>query len=221
MKGIRHEGKSFVLIQTKGGGNCLFHSLVEWVSTVTPAMHVVNNVYQVMQDERVCLREFINRQKQSGQWGSALDMAFASLVLNVNIISISNMLQKFETFSTMGFFRKLKLENNIHSNAETVSIYHHTFGNPFYPSLNTNHFCTLMPCEDERIDHPSEWYERPLVSSKPYIESPIRKKAKHTIKQTTIGFYQTKVTNRLTEDTLSRREKRGLLPVIKGNERKS
>ena len=27
MKGIRHEGKSFLLIQTKGDGNCLFHSL--------------------------------------------------------------------------------------------------------------------------------------------------------------------------------------------------
>ena len=114
MKGIRHEGKSFVLIQTKGDGNCLFHSLVasdkvnmadatilrtyiyvkiaEWVSTATPAMYVVNNVYQVLQDERVSLREFINRQKQSGQWGSTLDMAFASLVLNVNIISRSNML---------------------------------------------------------------------------------------------------------------------------------
>ena len=28
MKGISHEGKSFVLIQTKGDRNCLFHSLV-------------------------------------------------------------------------------------------------------------------------------------------------------------------------------------------------
>ena len=234
MQGVRHEGKSFVLIQTKGDGNCLFHSLVasdkvnmtdatilrtyiygkiaEWVSTATPAMEVVYKVYQVLQDDRVSLRDFINRQKQSGQWGSTLDMAFASLVLNVNIISISNMLQKFETFSTMDFFRKIRLENYIHSNAETIYIYHHAFGSPFCPSLNPNHFCTLMPIEDERIDHASEWYERhksPLVSSKPYIESPMRKKAKHSIKQTSIGLHPTEVTNRLIEDTLLRREKKG------------
>ena len=239
MKGIRHEGKSFLLIQTKGDGNCLFHSLVasdkvnmtdalilrtyiygkiaEWVSTgtATPAMEVVYKVYQVLQDDRVSLRDFINRQKQNGQWGSTLDMDFSSLVLNVNTISIPNILQKFETFSTMEFFRKLRLENYIHSNAETVYIYHHAFRSPFCLSLNPNHFCTLMPIEDERIDHASEWYERheyryPLVSSKPCIESPIRKKAKHSMKQTTIGFHQTEVTDRLIEDTpISRREKKG------------
>ena len=103
MKGIRHNGKTFVLIQTKGDGNCLFHSLVasdkvnmtdasilreyifgnisEWVSasTVTPAMEVVYKVYQVLQDDRVSLQNFINRQKQSGQWGSTLDMAASPL----------------------------------------------------------------------------------------------------------------------------------------------
>ena len=140
MKGIRHEGNSFVLVQTKGDGNCLFHSLVasykvnmmdatilrryiygkiaEWVSTATPAMEVVYKVYQVLQDDRVSLQDFINHQKQNGQWGSTLDMAFASLVLNVNIISISNMLEKFEIFSTTEIFRKLRLENYIHSIAE-------------------------------------------------------------------------------------------------------
>ena len=146
-------------------------------------MEVVYKVYQVLQDDRVSLQDFINRLKQSGQWGSTLDMVFSSLVLNVNIISISNMLQKFETFSTMEFFRKLRLDNYIHSNAETVYIYHHAFGSPFCPSLNPNHFCTLMPIKDERIDHNSEWYERHkylLVSSKPYIDSPIREKAKHS-----------------------------------------
>ena len=69
-----------------------------------------------------------------------------------------------------------------------------------------------MPIEDERIDHASEWYERheyPLVSSKPYIKSPIRKKAKHSMKHKSIGFHPTKVTNRLIEDTpISRREKK-------------
>ena len=28
MQGISHKGKSFVLIKTKGDGNCLFYSLV-------------------------------------------------------------------------------------------------------------------------------------------------------------------------------------------------
>ena len=235
MKGIRYKGKSFVLIQTKGDGNCLFHSFVasdkinmtdatilrtyiygkiaEWISTASAAMEVVYKVYQVLQDDRLSLQDFINRQKQSGQWGSTIDMAFASLVLNVNIISISNMLQKFEIFSTMEFFKKLRLENYIHSNAKTVYIYHHAFGSPFCPSLNPNHFCTLMPIEDERINDTSDWYDRDsnsLVSSKPYIESPICKKAKHSMNQTTIGFHQTKVTDRfLTEDTLLKSEKRG------------
>jgi hypothetical protein len=36
------------------------------VSTATPAMDVVYKVYQVLQDDRVSLRDFINRHKQSG-----------------------------------------------------------------------------------------------------------------------------------------------------------
>ena len=58
-------------------------------------------------------------------------MAFASLVLNINTISISNILKKFEVFSKIDIFRKLRLENYIHSNSETVYIYHHAFGSPF------------------------------------------------------------------------------------------
>ena len=153
MKGIPHEVKSFVLIQTKGGGNCLFHSLVasekvnmtdasilrtymyakiaEWASSATQAMDVVCKVYELLQDSQVSLQGFINRQKR----GSTLDMAFASLVLNVNIISISNMLKKFEVFSTIDLFRKLRLENYVHSYSETVYIYHHAFGSPFCPVM--------------------------------------------------------------------------------------
>ena len=103
-------------------------------------------------------------------------------------------------------------EIHFYSNAETVYMYHRTFGRPFCPSLNPNHFCTLISIEDERINDSREWYERhecPLVLSKPYIESPIRKKAKHSMKQTNIGFHLTKVDNRLTEDTLWRRERKG------------
>ena len=69
-----------------------------------------------------------------------------------------------------------------------------------------------MPTEDERIDYAIEWYERhesSLVSSEPYLESPIHKKAKHSMKQTTIGFHPTEVTGRLAEDNLSKIEKKG------------
>ena len=121
------------------------------------------------------------------------------------------MLKKFEAFSTIYLFRKLRLENYIHSNSETVHIYHHAFRSPFCPRLNPNHFCTLMPIEDEKINIASEFYERSehsLVSNKPYLESPIPKKSKHSMKQITIGFHLMKVTDRLVENTLSTREKK-------------
>ena len=114
MKGVHHKGKLFVLIQTKGDRNRLFHSLVasdkvdmtdatilrtyiygkivEWISTAMPAMEALYKIYQVVQNDQVSLRDLINREKQSGQWRSTLDIAVASLVLNVNINSISNML---------------------------------------------------------------------------------------------------------------------------------
>jgi len=117
MRGIRFEGKSFVLIQTKGDGNCLFHSLAasgkvnmtdatilrtyiygkiaEWISTATPATEVVYKVYQVPQDDRVSLRDFINRQKQSGQWGSTLDMAVTkNKLLDVDLESHTSRREK-------------------------------------------------------------------------------------------------------------------------------
>ena len=202
MKGIRHDGKSFVLIQTKGDGNCLFHSIVaskkvnmtdamilrsyifgkiaEWMSTVNPAMEVVLKIYNVLQDDRVSLQDFINRQTQSGQWGSKIDMSFASLVLNINIYSISNMLKKFEVFSTKEFFQRLRLEKYTQSNNATCYLYHHAYGSPFSPSLNPNHFCALMPV-DHGIDDDSLWYHRTddsLNSRKSHLESPVCKKTK-------------------------------------------
>jgi hypothetical protein len=61
------------------------------------------------------------------------------------------------------------------------------FGNPFYP----NHFCALIPIDDEKIDYSIQFYERhnsSLDLSKNIRESPIRKKAKCHIRQTQIGF---------------------------------
>ena len=204
--GLCHGGQSSILIQTKGDGNHLFHSLVvlnkvnmtdtsilrtyvygkvaEWSSSVMQAT-VVNKVYATLQEDRVSLNDFIARQRQSGQWGSTIDMVFASLVLNVNTVSISNMLKKFETFSMVDLFTQLRMEHYINSNAQRVYIYHHAFGTPFCPSLNPNHFCTLMLIEDERSANDIEWYERhesSLVSSTRYLESPINKKAKHCMK---------------------------------------
>jgi hypothetical protein len=54
-------------------------------------MVAINAVCKVLQDNRLSLQDFISFQKQSGQWGSTLDMVFAALVFNINIRSISNM----------------------------------------------------------------------------------------------------------------------------------
>ena len=95
-------------IQTKGDGHCLFHAMVvsnklnindasihraniygkiiEWTNKPSKMMVAINAVYEVLQDNRLSLQDFINCQKQSGQWGSTLDMVFAALGFNVNIL---------------------------------------------------------------------------------------------------------------------------------------
>ena len=69
-------------------------------------------------------------------------MAFAALVLNVHIYSISNKLKEFNVFSTAEFFKLLEIEKYVHENAETVYIYHHAYGRPFDPCLN--HICVYV-----------------------------------------------------------------------------
>ena len=44
MQGISHKGKSFVLIKTKGDGNCLFYSLVA-SNKVTDASIIPTYIY--------------------------------------------------------------------------------------------------------------------------------------------------------------------------------
>lgn len=168
----------------------------------------VNNVYGILQEGGLSLQDFIDRQKESGRWGSTLDMVFASLMMNVDIVSISNMLKKFETFSTVDFFTQWRTEDYFDPNVQTVYMYHHAFGTQFCSILNPNHFSTLMPIEEERIDYDIECYERhesSLVSSACYLESPINKKAKPCMKQTTIHITEVGV----IEDNKSKKEKRG------------
>jgi hypothetical protein len=73
------------------------------------------------------------------------------------------------------------------------------FGNPFYPRLNPNHSCALIPIDDEKIDFSIQLYARHDfsldynknaldLSEKNIRKSPIRKKAKRHITQTKIGF---------------------------------
>jgi hypothetical protein len=69
---------------------------------------------------------------------------------------------------------------------------------PIYPSLNPNHFCALIPIDDEKIDYSIQLYERhnssldynksTLDLSKNIRKSPICKKAKCHMRQTKIGF---------------------------------
>jgi len=144
MKGIRYDGKSYIIVDTNGDGNCFYHSIVasnkvnitdagilrkyiyekvsEWVNTASQEMVVVLKIYGALQDIRVTLHEFINRQRQSGQWGSSIYMAFAAIVLNVHICSISNKMKEFDVFSTAKFFQVKGFDDYIHENAETVYI---------------------------------------------------------------------------------------------------
>jgi hypothetical protein len=111
MKGIRMDGQSYACIQTKGDGNCLFHAMVasnklntndasilwaniygkiiEWTNKPSKMMVAINAVYKVLQDNRLSLQDFINCQKQSGQWGSTFDMVFAALVFNISNLKYS------------------------------------------------------------------------------------------------------------------------------------
>ena len=87
MKGIHYDGKFYVLVDTKGDGNCLYHSIVasrkvnitdagilrkhiyekvsEWMNTASQEMVVVFKIYGALQDFGLSLQEFINRQRQS------------------------------------------------------------------------------------------------------------------------------------------------------------
>jgi hypothetical protein len=145
MKGIRMDGQSYACIQTKGDGNCLFHAMlasnklnindalilwaniygkiIKWTNKPSKMMVAINAVNEVLQDDRLSLQEFINCQKQSGQLESTLDMVFAALVFNINILSISNMPKKFEIFSTNDFLTTQKLDHFIEGCVETTYIY--------------------------------------------------------------------------------------------------
>ena len=74
-----------------------------WAPSVAKAMVVASKVYKMLKDDKVSLQDSINCHKHSGQWGLTLSMDFTSLVLNVNIFSLWNLLKKFETFSTVKF----------------------------------------------------------------------------------------------------------------------
>ena len=111
----------------------VYGKIAEWESSATQAMEVVCKVYEVLQDDQVSLQGFINREKQNGQWRSTLDMAFASLVLNVNIISLSNILKRFEVFSTIDLFQHPAVQLSV-----PMSL------NPFLNSKNTQQLSKLM-----------------------------------------------------------------------------
>ena len=174
MKGIRYDGKSFLLVDTNGDGNCLYHSIVasnkvnitdagvlrnyiyekgsQWINAASQEMDVVLKIYGALQDMRVTLHEFINRQRQSGQWGSTIDMAFAAIVLNVHICSISNKIKEFDVFTTKKFFEVMGFDDYIPKNAETVYIYHHAYGRPFDPYFS---FASFRATEDASLSYHS------------------------------------------------------------------
>ena len=154
MKGLRFKGQLIVLIETKSDGECLFHSLVssnmvymtdafilrhyiyekisELLFSAEKAV-IVSTIYQILQNQGESLQDFTNHQKQSGQWGLTLDIAFASLVLQINVVLISNIPKKFETFSMLALFKSLKVDQCIGTHFETLYIYHHLFERPFTP----------------------------------------------------------------------------------------
>ena len=119
----------------------------------------------MLQDDNVSLQDFIARQRKSGQWGSTIDMVFASLVLNINIISISNLPKRFEEFSTIEFLKRLNLDYCVPKNSKEIYIYHHMFGDPFSPCLSPNHFCSMMQVHDQESIESMKWYERADFSS--------------------------------------------------------
>ena len=86
-------------------------------------------------------------------------MAFAAIVLNVHICSISNKIKEFDVFTTKKFFEVMGFDDYIPKNAEKVYIYHHAYGRPFDPCVNPYHFCTLFLVEDG-TSHNVEWYDR-------------------------------------------------------------
>ena len=81
-KGIHFEGRSYLIINTKGDGNCLFHSIVasnktnitdafilrryiystleRWISSGVPMIAVINTVYGALGEDRVSLQHFVN-----------------------------------------------------------------------------------------------------------------------------------------------------------------
>jgi len=54
----------------------IYEKVSEWVHTASQEMVVVLKIYGALQDFRVSLHEFISRQRQSGQWGLTIDIAF-------------------------------------------------------------------------------------------------------------------------------------------------
>ena len=90
--------------------------------------------------------EYASEMKESGKWGSTLDMCFISIVFGVNIVSISNTKGGLIPFSVFDYFRTLDTScSYILDHAPTIWLYNHLYKQPFVASVVLNHFCSLWP----------------------------------------------------------------------------
>jgi len=183
--GIAYNGQHFTISETKGDGNCLFHTilaskttgfkdslnlrthvygqLTEWITTDPLRQTAINMAYGILSSEGEPLDRHLEKMKKNGEWASSIDMVFASLVLNMNICSISNMPSKFEVFSTERFLQQIKFNFSCFKKCsieeqKTIYVYHHAFGDYFRPSAAPNHFSLLSPFYRTIESH--QWYDR-------------------------------------------------------------
>ena len=121
--GIRYKGQSYIYVNIIGDGLCLFHSIaasdkipikdgrqlrihlyqnILKTKNTSTYSYVINRAFNYFgkKDPNTILTEVLEKNMYTYNWGNTMDIIFAALVFNINIISISNDLSKFDLFST-------------------------------------------------------------------------------------------------------------------------
>ena len=181
--GIRYKGQSYIYVNIVGDGLCLFHSIaasdkipikdgqllrihvyqnILKMKNTSTHSYVINRAFHIFgkKNHNTTLTEVLEKNMYTYNWGNTMDIIFAALVFNINIISISNDLSKFDIFSTEKFLQNPRMQQHVNKNAEIIHIYNHNIEDPFHPNEEKNHFAYLRPCNNMSQAKNVIWYER-------------------------------------------------------------
>lgn len=152
---VKYQEQFFELIDVPGDNSCFYHAIVRndilkernpqnlRANTVAKSRQlylygtprekmVMSLIYRNLGNKGDDLLHHLDRQQNSNEWGTTIEMCFISIIYGVNVCSISNTMTGFHLFDTHLCFNKLlRMDDYVVKGTSKIWLYHHALNRPF------------------------------------------------------------------------------------------